>query len=972
MSASRSSSRITDRPPGHARILGAPRSGKTTLLVERFHHLSRAGHEPLVIAFGREQHDRLLERLLPAGTARFGAMPVTTHGLLASRILSTARPGRARTLRDVDELVVLDRVLERGVLESDLRSIASSSTLRDDLLRLLHVLAQNGVTPDAAEKAAHRAPDPRAADVLRLFVAYQARLRERGLVTFYDASWEAARLVAADPALARAAGVRDVVLVDDMQDLDAGQFALLRAVAPPEGNIALEVFGDPTGPRFSFRGTSDRFLMEEFPALYSAEEFQLAPARPSHSALAATLEPLHPVETSSARAPAGAGVSELPLFATATATATTNERVVATADAWNVNVRAVRAADETAEAQHAARCVREWIDAGIAPDEIVIVARDPERIAALVQHAFRERGVPIDVGARADSAADAFVLALVGALGRDNDGRFAETLAASPLAAPVFAARGLPPDVARAVSTLRKTYSSRGGFDLARLLRETLDALIPAHGIERVAQEWSRYAEVVSHTGGDPSLDEFRHAYLDTPATAGGEKRVPHLVSARAVSGKNVGAAVVLGCADGLFPRVEVDGGYLPLAALADALSRVHPGAASDLNARLDRARAEREESALLYSVLASATNELCVSHPRKSGDQVLTVPAVLAPLFEGAADVERDECAGHRAALRVARSHAGAEVSGSVRELEPMAGGWLAAPPAPRKPVFEKLALSPSRLDTYTSCERKFFFQRVLRIDDPANIYLTIGRVFHDVLKELIPVGASGDEVRAVLASDAAQGIIDNVVAQAMPDTGEWVHTLTKVHMRRMLDGVRELESRREGTYRVLSVETGAWFPDEDSASLTGRLDRIDHVDGLGPVVIDYKTSKSLPKTAASIIDGIENERDFWQVVMYSALARALDHDVKAFVYYVVPPGEDVNAVGVQLASGNLPHVIPGGGRYSRYDPMRNGLLQEVLDDAMAIHASVLAGTSDYARTDNLEHCKNCLFIRVCRRNAE
>jgi hypothetical protein len=758
--------------------------------------------------------------------------------------------------------------------------------------------------------------------------------------------------------------------VDDMQDLDAGQFALLRAVAPPEGSIALEGFGDPTGPRFSFRGTSDRFLQEEFPAVYRAEDFHLAPADPTNAALSAVLSALYAQEP--VPAPVLAGVSELPLFATATTTATTNERAVATAAAWNVTVRAVRAVDEVAEAQHAARCVRGWIDDGIAPGEIAIVARDPERIAALVQHAFRERGVPIDVGTRADSAADAFVLALVGALGRDGDGRFAETLAASPLTAPVLAARELPPDVARALSTLRKMYSSRGGFDLASLLRDNLHPLVPAPTIERVAQEWSRYAEVVSYTGGDPSLDEFRHAYLDTPATAGGERRVPHLVSARAVSGKNVNAAVVIGCAEGVFPRVEVDGGYLPLAPLADALSRVYPGAASDLDARLDRARAEREESALLYSALACAATQLCVSHPLKSGDQVLTIPPLLAPLFDGASDVTRDKCAAHHASGRVTRASAAVDVSRVVHEIEPMAGGWLAAPLAPRKPVFEKLALSPSRLDTYTTCERKFFFQRVLRIDDPANIYLTIGRVFHDVLKELIPVGANGDQVRAALASEAAQDIIDKVVAEAMPGTGEWVHTLTKVHMRRMLDGVRELESRREGTYRVLSVEAGAWFPDEDNASLTGRLDRIDHVDGLGPVVIDYKTSRSLPKTAASIIDGIESERDFWQVVMYSALARALDHDVKAFVYYVVPPGEDVNAVGVQLAPGNLPHVIPGGGRYSRYDPMPAGLVQDVLDDAMAIHASVLAGTSDYARTDNLEHCKNCLFIRVCRRNAE
>ena len=280
---------IIDRPPGHARILGPPRSGKTALLVERFHHLEQAGHRPLVIAFGRDQRDRLLERLIPPGAARFGPTPVTTHGLLASRLISASRPNRPRTLRDVDESVVLDRVLAQPhLLRSDLRSISLSAALRDALLRIIHPLAQNGVTADQAESAAKKAHDARVRDVLNLFAAYQRHLHEHNLVTFYDAAWEAARGVAVDPSLAETAGVRDVVLVDDFQDLDAGQFALLCAIAPPGGNIALEVFGDPTGSRFSFRGTSARFLMQEFPAVYRPAEFLLPSPQPSAAALAAS------------------------------------------------------------------------------------------------------------------------------------------------------------------------------------------------------------------------------------------------------------------------------------------------------------------------------------------------------------------------------------------------------------------------------------------------------------------------------------------------------------------------------------------------------------------------------------------------------------------------------------------------------------------------------------------------------------
>jgi CRISPR/Cas system-associated exonuclease Cas4 (RecB family) len=318
-----------------------------------------------------------------------------------------------------------------------------------------------------------------------------------------------------------------------------------------------------------------------------------------------------------------------------------------------------------------------------------------------------------------------------------------------------------------------------------------------------------------------------------------------------------------------------------------------------------------------------------------------------------------------------VTRSRARAELAGAAHAIEPIAGGWLLPPAPPSRPVFEKMPLSPSRLDTYTRCERKFFFQRVLRIEEPGSIYLTIGNLFHDVLKQLVKVDMTGDDVRVALASDADE-IIDAAINQKMPDTGEWVHELTKVHMRRMLDGARELESKREGTYRVLSVETAAHYPSENDAIYTGRLDRIDHVDGLGPVVIDYKTSAQMPLTAASILKGIEEERAYWQVVMYSALAAALDFSAKAFVYYVVPPGEEANAVGVQLAAGNLPHVIRGGGRHSRYDPMPPGLLDAVLNDAKTIHDNVTTGAAAYARTDQLENCKNCHFIRVCRRNAE
>src|SRR4030095_6119895 len=136
--------------------------------------------------------------------------------------------------------------------------------------------------------------------------------------------------------------------------------------------------------------------------------------RPASPALAAALQSLLPPVEEPVATPPTTGVAALPLFAAAPSAASPATDEIAVVSEWNVNVRAVRATDEVAEAQHAALQVRAWIEQGIAPDEIAVVVRDPQRVAALVQHAFRERGVAMDAGARADSGADAFVHALVG------------------------------------------------------------------------------------------------------------------------------------------------------------------------------------------------------------------------------------------------------------------------------------------------------------------------------------------------------------------------------------------------------------------------------------------------------------------------------------------------------------------------------------------------------------------------------
>jgi hypothetical protein len=967
MSAPRSSARIIDRPPGHARILGAPRSGKTTLLVERFHGLARAGHEPLVIAFGRDQHDRLLERLIPSGAARFGAMPVTTHGLLATRIIAAARPRSARTLRDVDERIILDRVLgaRHDVLKSDLRSISDSASLRDTLLDALHRLAQNGVTAAEATAAADVARDPRALDVLALFADYRRYLDERALTTFYDAAWVAARLLAEDRSVAAAVGVGDVLLVDDFQDLDAGQFELLRALAPVDGKTSLEVFGDPTGSRFSFRGTSDRFLLDAFPRLFAPVDFKLAPAHCEEAALAAAVTSLLAVTNGAPAETAKPALDSLPLFATAS-----DNGAIDAAAPWRVSARAGRPVDEIAGAQHAAACVGAWLRDGVPGDEIVVIARDAERVASLYYQAFRDRGVPLDAGARADTSAHAFLHALIGALGRDSDGRFTEALASSPELGTFCLHFHLPSrEIERLLSRIRSTYSSGDGVDIARLLNETLGDV--AGGVDAAAalvDDWHRYLEIVERSGGNPSLDEFRRAYLDAQPRESRPAGIPRLVSARALSGHTVRAAIVASCADGIFPRHTIDNGYISTAALAAALERVHEGAARDFAARGDRDVLARGENALLLSVLCAASDDLVLSCPLRSANEHLDPPSVLAPLFAAADEPVRTHSAASRAALAVGMLPAGDALFASAHEIDALAHAWLREAPTGKLPALTGCKLSPSGIDNFMRCARQYFYTKVLYVEEPGSIYLDIGKIFHGVMKRALTEDLRGDEVRARLETGDFGAAIDDAIAEAMNDESDWLKDLTRVHMRNMVRRAARLEAQRTVPYTIRMLEKMLELKVGDEVVLRGQVDRIDDVDGVGPVVVDYKTGE-IKKTAATVIKELEVDNEHWQVPVYSELAATVGPKPVAFLFYAMKG--DGHVIGLQTVDGQVTPPIPDKGKSrSPYGRVAAATIESKMTDALALRNALVAGEQAFNRTDRTESCRRCHFVHVCRRS--
>lgn len=957
-----------DRPPGHARVLGAPGSGKTTLLVERYRALSARGHRPGVIAFGRAHSDGLLERIIAPGSAHLGAPPVTTHALVASAVLDDARPRRPRTLRDVDELLVLGRLVRREpkLLASDLAAISGSSTFLRDLLETLHTLAQNGVSSDVARASAKRCDSVRGCDVLLVYARYRERCLERGLVSFYDAAWRAAECVEAG-GVASPLAEFDVVLIDDFHDLDPGQYHLLTRLVPQNGRTQLEVFGDPTGPRFSFRGTSDRFLMERFSKDYAPHDIELSSPGCDDAALHGTIASLIG-ETSSVSA-AAPGASDLPLFATAPLA----HQAHAARPAWNCAATLLLADDDIAEAQAIAARVRNAIDAGRPPHEIAVITRDADRYRAVLVLACHEWGVPLDAGGNENRAAHDFLRALVGALGSDSDGRFAEALAASPFYPPLGGGEEVEP-LRRALE--RDYASKKAGFQLDRLLAERVAPLFArddhsSHAVlAAVTDEWHRYKEVVEHAGGGVSLDEFRATYLaECGERAPAGNRVA-LLSAREASGRSFHTVFVCGCAEGVFPGAPARDGYISMVALARALERDHPDAARDIHARATDATIQRAENALLLTAMTRATHTLVISTPARVGGEAATPSRVLEIETRGF-DVEtspRRESPCTRASSAMASAKPDAARVPRLRALDPLAGWWATSEPEARYPAKPEFTMGASKLNSYARCPRQFFYRQVLKIKEPDSIYLQVGSLVHDALKEIIPSGATGDQVRAALRDAGTREIAERLVNEKFQNAGAWMRELSVKYLDDMLRAVAALEAEREGNYTVRMLEEPVDGP-VDGMPFSGRFDRVDDVEGLGPVLIDYKVSGSVDKTYKTVLKKME--QNFWQVPVYAVMATLKDVKPAAFVYYALPPGEKSHAVGVQLAPGTRPAPIDVGKRpHLRYGPVEPTVIADAMARALELHRSIVEGECRYQRVEDTKVCPNCHFARICQRS--
>jgi len=272
---------------GPLRVLAGPGTGKTHLLVDLYEQAVRSGEadrsQILVLTFSTGAAGELASRIDARLHDDYGEAWISTFHSFCLRLWREWRPDPKRLqLNGLQESMVMRQVLtelDPSVLGA-LSGVKRSEAFARDLLNFVSLMKQNLVHPSAVLLAAESSASARLQSLAAVYQAYQQRLESARMVDFRDLIMGAVGLLSSDARLLdRMRAKFRLVLVDEFQDVDPAQFALLRMLAPPESRPRLVVVGDPDQSIYGFRGTVPRLLSVDFANVYGGETVMLDECR---------------------------------------------------------------------------------------------------------------------------------------------------------------------------------------------------------------------------------------------------------------------------------------------------------------------------------------------------------------------------------------------------------------------------------------------------------------------------------------------------------------------------------------------------------------------------------------------------------------------------------------------------------------------------------------------------------------------
>lgn len=277
--------RVVDHPGGPLLVLAGPGTGKTTTLVEaivdRIEHRGAPPDAVLALTFSRKAAEQLRDRVTARVARTTSAASCSTFHSFAYALVRAYAPaelyeGAIRLLSAPEADVVLRELLrdnpESVVWPGPLRNAVGTRGFVREVQAVLARAREKGLDPAGLRALGieHDLPELIAAGLF--LEQYLTVLDNLGATDYSDLIRRAVIEAEAHRDELRARWRH--VFVDEYQDTDPGQVALLRALAGDGRDLT--VVGDPHQSIYGFRGADVRGILD-FPAAFPTREGRPAP-----------------------------------------------------------------------------------------------------------------------------------------------------------------------------------------------------------------------------------------------------------------------------------------------------------------------------------------------------------------------------------------------------------------------------------------------------------------------------------------------------------------------------------------------------------------------------------------------------------------------------------------------------------------------------------------------------------------------
>lgn len=246
-------------------VLAGPGSGKTSVITRRTLQLieekEAAPSSILVVTFTKAAAREMKERFLQLCQRKYSQVTFGTfHGIFYGILRHAYGISGSNILGEDQKLKLL-----RELIRSQFRQLQDEGDLLEAVSREIGVVKNEGISPENYYSTSCATQEFRG-----LYGAYQRYLRENRLLDFDDILRQCYELFVKRPDILAAWQRKFThVLVDEFQDINALQYAVIRMLAAPQNNLF--IVGDDDQSIYRFRGAKPQIMLR-FPKDYPKAE----------------------------------------------------------------------------------------------------------------------------------------------------------------------------------------------------------------------------------------------------------------------------------------------------------------------------------------------------------------------------------------------------------------------------------------------------------------------------------------------------------------------------------------------------------------------------------------------------------------------------------------------------------------------------------------------------------------------------